>query len=59
MSDTPRTDANLYAPSPSGATWVRADFARGLERELNDEKLRTKILIDELDTLFKERPESK
>jgi hypothetical protein len=35
MSDTPRTDAAKNRRGIEGDAWIRADFARELERELN------------------------
>jgi hypothetical protein len=36
MSDTPRTDANVSITTKEGCETIAPDFARQLERELND-----------------------
>lgn len=38
MSDTPRTDANESVTCKEGDPCIAPDFARKLERELNDAK---------------------
>lgn len=61
MSDTPRTDAefehvnnlhNEWVCSPQNAAidFVEADFARQLERELQDAQARVRLLIAERDS---------
>lgn len=40
MSDTPRTDNSEPTIDTHRGGWVRADFARDLERELSQEKAR-------------------
>ena len=50
MSDTLRTDAEVFFPHDSKYQVCDADFARQLERELNDGIDRIKRLIAERDT---------
>ena len=50
MSDTPRTDKESFFPHDSKYQVCDADFARQLERELNDGIDRIKRLIAERDT---------
>ncbi len=57
MSDTPRTDnESLCGNGMRGRTWVSVNFARQLERELNEANKRIKELeakVDELHDLEK------
>ena len=46
MSDTPRTDAKSSGENHFMGDWVDAQFARQLERELNDIKQLAEIRID-------------
>ena len=50
MSDTPRTDKESFFPHDSKYKVCDADFARQLERELNDGIDRIKRLLAERDT---------
>ena len=50
MSDTPRTDSEAFLPHDSKEKVCDADFARQLERELNDGIDRIKRLLSERDT---------
>jgi hypothetical protein len=50
ISDTPRTDKESFFPHDSKYKVCDADFARTLERELNDGIDRIKRLIAERDT---------
>ena len=50
MSDTPRTDKESFFPHDSKYKVCDADFARQLERELNDGIDRIKRLLPERDT---------
>ncbi len=51
MSDTPRTDAEeLRQTQRFGGYMVKADFARHLERELQEAQERIRLLIAERDS---------
>ena len=48
MSDTPRTDAAEPKLDSNAGGWVRADFARQLERELAASKAEVERLTEQL-----------
>ncbi len=49
--NTPRTDANIHPSSTAGHELVKADFARGLELELEQTVNQCLALIAEVDEL--------
>jgi len=57
MSDTPRTDAEAFWPHDSKYKVCDADFARNLERELNEANaiIRQQQLLDEENLRLQER----
>jgi hypothetical protein len=57
MSDTPRTDAEAFLPHDSKYRVCDADFARHLERELNEANtiIRQQQLLDEENLRLQER----
>ncbi len=48
MSDTPETDGHLRRNTGNGSEWVRADFARKLERALVEARQQERIHYDNL-----------
>lgn len=59
MSDTPRTDAKSSGKNHFMGDWVDAQFARQLERELNDIKQLAEIRIDYIRQLEAEKSVAK
>jgi ppGpp synthetase/RelA/SpoT-type nucleotidyltranferase len=51
MSDTPRTDVEAFLPHDSKYRVCDADFARNLERELNEANERIKRLDETLEAV--------